>query len=169
MSSQELFSLLAAVVLVTGCAENTGPDDSPAGAQPASFASAESESFSGTFPFVTPLFVDCAGDVVPFEGEATFTSTSTFSENGVRVDYRMGMHGQGTGVPSGDVYQVNDVEGSNLFVSAETEHMTTTSEVVFNVISTSRRPNLYFYVLFHMTVTNGVLTAAVDQVRFVCR
>ena len=136
--------------------------------------SAAAGATSETSP-VTITTESCDGELVVFTGEQHTVTHERVSRDGTVHEY-VQVHETlaGVGTVTATLYRLNDFQMTdfNLSVDAETGTVSgpiTVHDTVARIVSEGPTPNLYVFILTHVTLNaNGEPTATVQDVRFDC-
>ena len=131
-------------------------------------ALATTETSDVTFPI---LVTGCNGDTVTGTAVAHIVVTSTTDSNGgIHLDFKVSEHGTGTGSPSGADYVLN-VQTTDAHVDATSGGTITFTDTLHGVlIGQGGAPNQRFTESLHITVNpDGTVTASVTDFEIVCQ
>ena len=144
-----------------------------AGAAPAAGRADEQNADVATAD-IAFAFESCSGDTVVFAATLhTVARVGTSSDGGLHLVAHSQIHGEGVGVPSADIYQINENFASETANFRQDEDGTVSFEItsVNSVVAVSRGAldNTRVFMLTHVTVNaNGEMTATVDNARADC-
>jgi hypothetical protein len=124
---------------------------------------------------VTITTTSCDGEPVVFTGEQHTVTHERVSKDGTVHDY-VQVHEtlDGVGTVTGTLYRLNDYQMTDFNLSVDpgtgtVSGPTTVHDTVARVVSEGATPNLYVFILTHVTLNaNGEPTATVEDVRIDC-
>lgn len=124
-----------------------------------------------TIPFTSTLPNPCNGDLVTFQGNLHAINRVTFDASGgyhlkTHVNYQ---NVSGTGVPSGNAYNVRTTTNETVNDNDGPQFETTVIQTV-KLITQGPALNYFLQIVFHITVNaNGQTTSTVDEAKIQCR